>query len=62
MFGLKINKYAGPTVDLVISASLDFHEFVIFRPFAKSRIRELSISMTCSAIIIIKKFASFFNS
>ena len=40
-------------IDLVIFACLDFLEFVIWRLFAKSEIRELSISISGSAIIII---------
>ena len=40
------------TVDLVIFACLGFREFVILELFTKSRIRELSISMIGSAIII----------
>ena len=41
------------TVDLVIFACLDFREFVILELYTKSRIRELSISMIVSTIIII---------
>ena len=41
------------TVDLVIFACLNFREFVILRLFARSRLRELSILMIGSAIIII---------
>ena len=41
------------TVDLVIFSYINFCEFVILGLFAKCRIRELSISMICSAIIII---------
>ena len=40
-------------VDLAIFACSDFHEFMIFSLYAKSRIRELVISMICNAIILI---------
>ena len=50
------------TVDMVIFASSDFREFVILRLFAKSRIRELSISIIGKAIIKIIIFVRFLNS
>ena len=40
-------------MDLVIFACLDFREFVTLGFFTKSRIRELSMSMLDSGIIII---------
>ena len=41
------------TVDVVMFACLDFREFVTLGFLTKSRIRELSMSMIDSAIIII---------
>ena len=41
------------TVDLVIFACLGFREFVILGLYTKSRIRQLSIQMIGSAIIIV---------
>ena len=49
------------TVDLVIFACLNFHEFAIVRFFKKSRFREFSISMIGSAIKI-KKNCDILNS
>ena len=51
---------AGHWLNLVIFTSLDFREFVILGLFSMSRIRELSISMKISTIIII--FARFLYS
>ena len=49
------------TVDLVIFAYLNIREYVILGLFARSRIRELSILIIVSAIIIIN-VAKFLNS
>ena len=49
------------TVDLVIFACSNLHEYVILGLFVKSWIRNLSISMIGSAIIMII-FARFLNS
>ena len=53
--------YISYTVDLVISACLDFREFVILGLFMKARICQLSISMIAGAIIR-KIFVRFLNS